>query len=472
MHCWHQKVAVARWGSEYTSSTRPARSGDRYADVFVDTAKSRAVHEEWKRLTEPAHGPLRRPLWMNRPRRPGGRGVSVLMAAFMDHLLMEPTTLDPTLPPSWREWAIERPSAGPDSRWQDNARELLRKHGSAALVVADVQDLVRLATGGTTGSMLSEERIARIPDPAWAIDQVWSDRGVAGCLWAASEDLRSIDAELSVLTCLRANGFDLVHEATRHERDWTVTRDGHSYSIEVKAKGGQEAKLDYVHRAFVGQQLVDQSDLLRRCRVSCYPMGDALDGARSGHLHWLAKTLASAAPQIAEQMPQTWKEVPLDVGEGGAVLLAEPNGWKLKLKSADGWRIHLTATMDSTAWTHDYLRPHPGHVARRLPAERQEEVASMLAQHVCYTEDEFATSESLYVVLWPVPSTWDATLADNEEIVDRILELMTRELEARRGSMVPIALWGESSGRFGGRMRLNAAAEALLGARTLGTRAS
>jgi hypothetical protein len=59
MHCWHQKVTV-----------EPAREGDRYADVFVDTAKSREVYAEWKKLTKPAKGPLRRPLWMNRPLRP------------------------------------------------------------------------------------------------------------------------------------------------------------------------------------------------------------------------------------------------------------------------------------------------------------------------------------------------------------------------------------------------------------------
>jgi hypothetical protein len=59
MHCWHQKVTV-----------EPAHADDRYADVFVDTAKSRAVYEEWKKLTKPAKGPLRRPLWMNRPLRP------------------------------------------------------------------------------------------------------------------------------------------------------------------------------------------------------------------------------------------------------------------------------------------------------------------------------------------------------------------------------------------------------------------
>lgn len=59
MQCWHQKVTV-----------EPAREGDRYADVFVDTAKSPAVYEEWKKLAKPAQGPLRRPLWMNRPLRP------------------------------------------------------------------------------------------------------------------------------------------------------------------------------------------------------------------------------------------------------------------------------------------------------------------------------------------------------------------------------------------------------------------
>jgi len=35
MHCWHQKLPV-----------EPAHAGDRYADVFVDTGKSRALYEE------------------------------------------------------------------------------------------------------------------------------------------------------------------------------------------------------------------------------------------------------------------------------------------------------------------------------------------------------------------------------------------------------------------------------------------
>ncbi len=61
MHCWHQQVTV-----------EPAHAGDRYGDVFVDTSKSRAVYEEWKRLAKPAPGPggLRRPPWLNRPLRP------------------------------------------------------------------------------------------------------------------------------------------------------------------------------------------------------------------------------------------------------------------------------------------------------------------------------------------------------------------------------------------------------------------
>ena len=61
MHCWHQKVTV-----------EPAHAGDQYADVFVDTNRSREVYEEWKRLARPAPGPggLRRPLWLKRPLRP------------------------------------------------------------------------------------------------------------------------------------------------------------------------------------------------------------------------------------------------------------------------------------------------------------------------------------------------------------------------------------------------------------------
>lgn len=59
MHCWHQKVRV-----------EPALPGDHYGDVFVDTAKARAVYEEWKTLARPPRGELRRPLWLNRPLRP------------------------------------------------------------------------------------------------------------------------------------------------------------------------------------------------------------------------------------------------------------------------------------------------------------------------------------------------------------------------------------------------------------------
>jgi anaerobic selenocysteine-containing dehydrogenase len=61
MHCWHQKVVVAK-----------ARPDDRYGDVFVDTARSMEVYREWKALTRPAPGPggLRRPLWLDRPLRP------------------------------------------------------------------------------------------------------------------------------------------------------------------------------------------------------------------------------------------------------------------------------------------------------------------------------------------------------------------------------------------------------------------
>ena len=61
MHCWHQKVRV-----------EPARPDDLYGDIYVDTARSREVYQEWSLLTKPAPGPggLRRPLWLNRTMNP------------------------------------------------------------------------------------------------------------------------------------------------------------------------------------------------------------------------------------------------------------------------------------------------------------------------------------------------------------------------------------------------------------------
>ena len=57
MHCWHQKVTVAK-----------AESGDRYGDIHVDLERSMAVWHEWLALTRKGAGPngLRRPLWFAR----------------------------------------------------------------------------------------------------------------------------------------------------------------------------------------------------------------------------------------------------------------------------------------------------------------------------------------------------------------------------------------------------------------------
>lgn len=61
MHCWHQAVRV-----------EPARAGDRYGDVEVDTNKSMEIYREWLKMARPAPGPggLRRPLWLARAVRP------------------------------------------------------------------------------------------------------------------------------------------------------------------------------------------------------------------------------------------------------------------------------------------------------------------------------------------------------------------------------------------------------------------
>lgn len=61
MQCWHQRVRVG-----------PAKPGDQYGDVVVDTDKSREAYLEWLAKTRPGPGPggLRRPLWYARPLKP------------------------------------------------------------------------------------------------------------------------------------------------------------------------------------------------------------------------------------------------------------------------------------------------------------------------------------------------------------------------------------------------------------------
>lgn len=70
MHCWHQAVRVRR-----------AEPGDQYADIFVDTEKSRQAYRAWLARTRPAAqvspDGTRRPYWLLRPLKPA-REVYVL----------------------------------------------------------------------------------------------------------------------------------------------------------------------------------------------------------------------------------------------------------------------------------------------------------------------------------------------------------------------------------------------------------
>jgi hypothetical protein len=63
MHCWHQAVRVRR-----------ADPGDRHADIFVDTERSRAAYRDWLARTRPAAqvspDGTRRPYWLLRPLKP------------------------------------------------------------------------------------------------------------------------------------------------------------------------------------------------------------------------------------------------------------------------------------------------------------------------------------------------------------------------------------------------------------------
>src|SRR5690606_35876244 len=62
-HCWHQAVTV-----------RKAEPGDSYADVVVDTDRSRRVYQEWLQLARDARrispDRTRRPKWIMRPLKP------------------------------------------------------------------------------------------------------------------------------------------------------------------------------------------------------------------------------------------------------------------------------------------------------------------------------------------------------------------------------------------------------------------
>jgi anaerobic selenocysteine-containing dehydrogenase len=68
MHCWLQKIRLAR-----------AHPEDHYGDVYVDTARSREVYQEWLAKTRATLGPdgQRRPEFMMRPVAPARRAYRI-----------------------------------------------------------------------------------------------------------------------------------------------------------------------------------------------------------------------------------------------------------------------------------------------------------------------------------------------------------------------------------------------------------
>ena len=74
MHCWHQAVRVS-----------PARPGDGHGDIAVDTARARAVYQQWMRGTRPAGhvspDGTRRPRWLMRPLKPAAAAFALPVPA-------------------------------------------------------------------------------------------------------------------------------------------------------------------------------------------------------------------------------------------------------------------------------------------------------------------------------------------------------------------------------------------------------
>ena len=68
MHCWHQRVHLEK-----------AAADDPYGDSMVDTAAAHQAYRDWMDKTRPAPGPggLRRPMWFDRPLRPGAAAYNV-----------------------------------------------------------------------------------------------------------------------------------------------------------------------------------------------------------------------------------------------------------------------------------------------------------------------------------------------------------------------------------------------------------
>jgi anaerobic selenocysteine-containing dehydrogenase len=83
MHCWLQKVRM-----------EPAHPGDRYGDVYVDTARSREVYRQWLARTRATLGPggRRRPEFLMRPVKPRRRAFRI------DGGEQPPRTPDPAPP--------------------------------------------------------------------------------------------------------------------------------------------------------------------------------------------------------------------------------------------------------------------------------------------------------------------------------------------------------------------------------------
>ena len=241
----------------------------------------------------------------------------------------------------------------------------------------------------------------------------------------------------------------------------------------MKSQGERTASLDFVHCCLVGQQLLDRSGILRKYDLNYYsPLNEsAFKQARMAQLNWAAFKVSEVGELVAEKLrhdPSSIERVDLvPTRSGGQTKLTflPRSRWELVLTSTDGWAFDIQGRRSERPhWLHVMNRAHSDHVPGRLSKDSRRFMGEKLSSLLVGDGKQLRLSppNTLFVVLWPAPLSWDDALADYRQDLRSVLEIITRAADAHRPRSA-IGLWTEAFDRVSGKILLNEAGKALVG---------
>ena len=329
---------------------------------------------------------------------------------------------------------------------------IVEHHGEPSIVLDDIQELAKVATGFREGPPFSHlatllERLAASAGSAWPTDIVVKERSdnvTVQSLPNLCEDIAAMRGEWEVLNRLVGRGAVPIQSSREAKAfDWRVSLDGSTIGVEVKSKGAiglLGSRLDQVIR---GLAMTQSGQFMSGYDWMIHETGSTRSREFAAFVTSLPDNLsriASCVEAAFSNESETYGLEEINVSDG--LLLRESHfrhrqkTFAIECAGAPSLVIDLekstlpdflvTGTNGEGGWLTE-----PGD-------EEIEEVVTAFSRLRIARQAAARSDEGLYVVVWPVPWVWEDGITD--EWFGRLMERIVQSEKTALVAILPILM--------------------------------